>query len=239
MRKILTLLIFTVAFVGLSQAQQKQTVTFGASKSYTANAEAGTTVDHYLWQLVDASDVVVKDLSSELGATVSITWDLTIGETYRLKSQVVDDKSCVSEVVYVDVTIAGEASVLFANRTDNESIETCSPLLGDAPNLTDFELIITGGVAPFDITYKTTDKDGGVTTTTKSIGVAGDSSPLTGILSISDFENTSGTNQIVSIELVSGVTADGSTVTVDADAANNTRSVTVYPKPVITNLTLN
>ncbi|BAX80696.1 hypothetical protein [Labilibaculum antarcticum] len=237
MKRILTLLIITIGFVGLAKAQQTQSVTYGVSKSYTANPAAGTTVDHYVWQLVDASDVSVRDLSTETGATVSITWDLTIGTTYRLKSQVVDDNNCSSAFVYVDVTIAGDASMMFATATDN--IEDCSPLLGDTPTPRNFEVVITGGVAPFDITYKLTDKDGVESTLIETFGTAGDPTPLTGILSISDFENTTGANQSISIELISGVTADGSAVTVDSDVTNNNRSVTIYSKPVITNLTLN
>ncbi len=239
MRKLLTLLIFTIGFVGLAQAQQTQTVTSGITKTYTANPAAGITADHYVWQLVDASDVSVRDLSAETNATVSITWDLTIGATYRLKSQVVDDNNCSSEFVYVDVTIAGDASIMFADKADNDNITDCSPLLGDTPITRNFDLVITGGVAPFEITYKLTDKDNVESTLTKTFGVAGDPTPLTGVLSITDFENTSGGNQAVIIELISGTTADGSTVTVDADAANNTRSVTIYSKPVITNLILN
>lgn len=239
MRKLLTLLIFIIGFVGLIKAQQTQTVTAGVSKSYTANPAAGTTTDHFVWQLVDATDAVVRDLSSETGATVNILWDLPSGQTYRLKSQVVDDKNCVSEVVYVDVTITGEASIMFANKADNGNVETCSLLLGDAPNNTDFELVITGGVAPFDITYKLTDKAGIETTVNKQFGVAGDTTPLTGVLSLSDFENVTGTNQSVSVELLSGTTADGSAISIDTDPNNNKRSLTIYSKPVITNLSLN
>ena len=239
MKKLLTILVFTIGFVGLLQAQQTQSVTSGVSKTYTANLASGITADHYVWQLVNASDVVVRDLSTERGVAVTILWDLPNGATYRLKSQVVDATNCSSEFVYVDVTIAGGASAMFANRADNESMTDCSLLLGETPTTQNFEFVITGGVAPFSITYKLTDKDGVESTEIVSYGTAGDASPTTGVLSIADFENTTGGNQVATIELISGTTADGSAISIDTDAANNTRSVTINPKPVITNIRLN
>ncbi|MBN2596062.1 MAG: hypothetical protein JXR82_04675 [Marinifilaceae bacterium] len=239
MKKLFALLIFTIGFVGLSKAQQTQTVTFGNSKSYTANPEVGTTADHYVWQLVDASDVSVRDLSAETGATVTILWDLTVGETYRLKSQVVDDNNCSSEFVYVDVTIAGEASVMFADLSTNDNQITCSLVTGDSPANTNFDVVFTGGVAPYELTYEVTDKDGVPTILTKSFAAT------TGTLSLADFENTTTGTQIVTVTLISALTNDLAVVavrTIDATnitGKNNVRTLTIYPKPVITNLSLN
>jgi hypothetical protein len=239
MKKVFTVILFILCFVGLSKAQQTQSVSYNSANTYTANPDSGTSVDHYLWQLVDMSDVTVKDLSAETGATVSITWDLTIGETYRLKSQVYDTENCSSEFVYVDVTIVGDASVLFADDSSNDNVITCSLLSGEEATSYDFEIIITGGVAPFELNYTLTDKFGVETVTSKTFGASGDSTPLTGTFSISDFENETGASQTVSIQITSGTTADGSSITIDSDESNNTRSLTVYSKPVITNLTLN
>lgn len=239
MKKIIALLIVTMGFVGLAKAQQNQTVTFGVSKSYTANPAVGTTVDHYVWQLVDASDVSVRDLSAETGASVNILWDLTVGETYRLKSQVYDDNNCVSEFVYVDVTIAGAASVMFADLSTNDNQITCSLVTGGSPADTDFDVVFTGGVAPYELTYTITDKDGIPSTLTKSFATT------TGTLSLADFENTTTGNQIVTVTLISALTSDLAVVavsTIDATnitGKNNVRTLTIYPKPVITNLTLN
>jgi hypothetical protein len=239
MRRILAILLFIIGFVGLAKAQQTQTVTYGVSKSYTANPEAGTTADHYVWQLVDASDVSVRDLSAETGATVNILWDLTVGETYRLKSQVVDTKNCASEFVYVDVTIAGAASVMFADLSTNENQITCSLVTGESSTDTNFDVVFSGGVAPYELTYTITDKDGVTTTQKKSFATT------TGTLSLADFENTTSGNQIVTVTLISALTKDLAVVAVSTiDAANiigknNVRTLTIYPKPVITNLSLN
>lgn len=237
MKKIFTVILFTLCFVGLTKAQQTQSVSYNSTKTYTANPDTGTSVDHFLWELVDMSDVTVKDLSAETGATVSITWDLTIGETYRLRSQVYDTENCSSEFVYVDVTIVGDASVLFADDSSNDSVITCSLLSGEEATSYDFEITITGGVAPFELSYTLTDKFGVESVGSKSFGETGDSTPLTGTFSISDFENVTGASQTVSIQITSGTTADGSSITIDE--SNNTRSLTIYSKPVITNLTLN
>ncbi|WP_372752702.1 hypothetical protein [Labilibaculum sp.] len=239
MKKIFTVILFTLCFVGLSKAQQTQSVSYNSTKTYTANPDTGTSVDHYQWQLVDMSDVTVKDLSAETGATVSISWDLTIGETYRLRSQVYDTENCSSEFVYVDVTIVGDASVLFADVSANESVVTCSLLSGEDATSYDFDITISGGVAPFVINYISTDKYGVEIVGSKTFGATGDTTPLTGTFSISDFENVTGASQTVSIEITGGTTADGSTIAIDSDESDNIRSVTVYSKPVITNLTLN
>lgn len=228
-----------MGFVGLTKAQQTQNVTSGVSRSYTANPDAGTTVDHYVWQLVDASDVSVRDLSAETGATVNILWDLTVGETYQLRSQVYDTEGCASEFVYVDVTIAGEASVMFADLLANDNQRTCSLIAGDSPADTFFDVVFAGGVAPYELTYTVTDKDGGITTQTQTFATT------TGTLSLADFENTTTGNQIVTVTLISALTDDLAPATVSTiDAAmiigkNNIRTLTIYPKPVITNLSLN
>ncbi|RUT78483.1 hypothetical protein DLK05_07865 [Ancylomarina longa] len=226
--------MLTVSFVGVTMAQQTQTVTSGVSKSYTANPEAGTTVDHYVWQLVDASNVSVRDLSAETGATVNILWDLTVGETYRLKSQVVDNNGCISEVVYVDVTIAAEAFVNFVATASD--VITCSDLNGGiSGGLVDqslFKVELTGGVAPFDVTYEIRDASNAVVQGPNTVTLNnGDD------LSIdNNFVNETGADLNYTVVITSAKTADGVAVTVNAD---DSRTITVHTKPVISNLTLN
>lgn len=238
MKKILLLTIMLVGFVGLTKAQQSQTVTSNSTHSYTANPETGTTPDHYVWQVVNSSNVEAIDLTGETSATLSITWDdtnFTVGETYQLRSQVVDDNNCISEIVYVDITIAGEAFVNFAAGATN--VITCSDLDGGlSGGLLDqslFELEFTGGVGPFEVTYEVRDASNAVVrgpVTVPNLNSGDD-------LSVdNDFVNESGSDVDYTVVITGATTSDGEDVTVKADKS---RTITVHTKPVIRDLTLN
>ncbi|NOU60997.1 hypothetical protein [Marinifilum caeruleilacunae] len=238
MKKILSLIVFAFAFAGMANAQQNQTVTSGSDHTYTANPQAGTTPDHYVWQVVDGSDVAVIDLTGETGATLAITWDavnFTVGQTYRLKSQVVDDNNCISEVVYVDVTIAAEAFVNFAAAATN--VITCSDLNGGVSGgLADqslFELEFTGGVGPYEVTYEIRDASNAVVQGPTTVPNLNNGDDLT---INNNFVNETGADVNYTVVITEAKTNDGADVTVNAD---NSRTITVHTKPVIMNLTLN
>ncbi|MCT4603653.1 MAG: hypothetical protein N4A59_12255 [Marinifilum sp.] len=239
---LFVLLVGLIAFSGSAFAQQTQDVTVGSKHDYTANPDAGTTPKEYKWQILNGSNVEVIDLSGEKNATVSITFDnvnFTPGQTYQLRTQVIDNNNCISEAVFVDITVQGEASVMFADAADNINAITCSLLAGDPTANTDFDVVFTGGVAPFELTYEVTDKDGAKTTQKKTFNTA------TGTISAADFENKTTGSQTVTLTLISATTKDSQPVSVKTGngattgLANNVRTLTVRPKPVITNLTLN
>ncbi|WP_282015831.1 hypothetical protein [Marinifilum flexuosum] len=241
MKRLILLLMLTVSFAGVTMAQQVQDVTLGSTHTYTANPEAGTTANEYKWQIVSGG-VDVIDLTAEKGAAVSITFaaaDFAEGNTYQLRSQVIDNTGCISEYVYVDITVLGVGNVMFADLNTNDNAITCSLLDGDTPSATSFDVVFSGGVAPFELTYEVEDHEGNTTTQKQTFPAS------TGTISVNDWENTVKVDQTVTITLISAVTKDGQNVpviTTDATSIvgkNNIRTLTVRPKPVITNLTLN
>jgi hypothetical protein len=222
------LFISLIAFVGSVNAQD-QTVTQGSSHIYNVT-DGGLT---YTWAVTGGTISALTTTNSQ-----TIVWDAP--GTWSLTVFGTDGNGCISETVTSSILVVGLSSVMFASDAGNISVTDCSPLLGGALNVSDFDVVFTGGVAPFELTYEITAIDGSTTTQVVTMGAVGDATPLTGQLSISDFENLTAGDQTVSIELISAKTADNAIVTVDTDVADNTRSVTIHGKPVISGaITLN
>lgn len=225
------LFISLIAFVGTANAQD-QTVTINTSHTYNVDAVAGVT---YTWATNGGTST---DLTAQTGNSMTLIWDAA--GTYDVTVFGTDANGCLTETRTSEILVVGAASVMFADAIDNQSIITCSLLTGDTPTATDFKVEFTGGVAPYTLVYDITDEAG--TTTEQTINVAGTEQ----LLSLSDFENTTGSDIIVSIKLKSATTSDGATVTVNTGTGavtglpNDTRSVTVHGKPVISGaITLN
>jgi len=225
------LFISLIAFVGTVNAQD-QTVTINTSHTYNVDPVAGVT---YTWATTGGTST---DLVAQTGNSMTIIWD-TAG-TYNVTVFGTDGNLCITETISSTIEVVGASSVMFANLPANDAVTSCSPLLGGALTVSDFDVVFTGGVAPFELTYEITAIDGSKTSQTVTMGAVGDATPLTGQLSISDFENLTAGDQTVSIQLISAKTADNGIVAVDADVADNTRSVTVHGKPTISGtITLN
>ncbi|WP_321295809.1 hypothetical protein [Marinifilum fragile] len=245
LNKAIGLLLFgLIAFSGSAFAQSTQNVTINSIHTYTSTPETGTTANSYKWVLLDGSTpMLTAKFAAETAATVSIDWsetNFTIGKTYRLNSQIIDDNGCISEIVYADITIVGAGSVLFADAVGNDNVETCSLLAGDTENTTNFTVNFTGGVAPYTLTYDVKDITGVTKRLTKTFDAT------TGILSAQDWENNTTSQQTYTITLISAMTKDGQDIAVDngttttlTEAENNVRTIKVHPKPVIKELTLN
>lgn len=225
------LFISLIAFAGTVSAQA-QTVTINTSHTYNVDPVAGVT---YTWATTGGTNT---DLVTQTGNSMTLVWDAA--GTYNVTVFGTDGNGCLTETRTSEILVVGAASVMFADVVANDAVIDCSPLLGGALTVSDFDVVFTGGVAPFELTYEITAIDGTKSTQTATMGAAGDATPVTGQLSISDFENLTAGDQTVSIQLISAKTADLGIVAVDADVANNTRSVTVHGKPVISgDITLN
>lgn len=226
MKNLLTksLLILAVVCFGFSVNAQDQNVTINTTHTYNVDPVAGVT---YTWATTGATGT---DLTLQTGNSITLIWD-TEG-THDLTVFGTDANGCLTETRTSEILVVGASSVMFASAVTD--VTSCSPLLGGALTDSEFDVVFTSGVAPFSLTYEKTAIDGTKTTVSDvTMGAAGDKTPLTGKLSLSDFENTTSADQIVSIQLISATTADGATVTVAAAVADNTRSVTVHGKPVI------
>ncbi|PKQ65166.1 hypothetical protein BZG02_04890 [Labilibaculum filiforme] len=225
------LFISLIAFVGTVNAQD-QTVTINTSHTYNVDPVAGVT---YTWATTGGTST---DLVAQTGNSMTLIWDAP--GTFDVTVFGTDANGCLTETRTSEILVVGASSVMFANLPANDAVISCSPLIGGALTVSDFDVVFTGGVAPFELTYEKTAIDGTKSTLVVTMGAAGDATPLTGQLSISDFENLTAGDQTVSIQLISATTADLGIVAVDADVANNTRSVTVHGKPTISGaITLN
>ncbi|MBI9058258.1 hypothetical protein L3049_11710 [Labilibaculum sp. DW002] len=218
------LFISLIAFVGTANAQD-QTVTINTTHTYNVDAVAGVT---YTWATTGGTST---DLVAQTGNSITIVWDAA--GTFDLTVFGTDANGCLTETRTSEIEVVGAATVMFANAPANDAVIDCSPLLGGAITTSNFTVEFTGGVAPFDLEYEITAIDG--TKTTQNVSMA-----ASGTISIDDWENVSGGDETVSIQLISATTSDGGTVTVDPDVADNTRSVTVHSKPTISGaITLN
>lgn len=230
MKKILSIIILAFAFVGVTNAQN-QSVTVNTNHSYNV-ADEGLT---YTWAVTGGTST---DLLTQTGHSINILWDAP--GTYTLTVFGTDADGCKSETTSAIIEVVGAASVMFADANDNQSIITCSLLAGDTPSSTDFKVVFAGGVAPYTLVYDVTDETGATTEQTVNVATTEQ------MLSLSDFENTTGGDVIVSVKLKSATTSDGATVTVDSGIGavtglpNDTRTITVHSKPTISGaITLN
>jgi hypothetical protein len=221
-KSLFTLAIVCFGFTAFSQIKT-QTVTKGSTHTYSV-ADGGLT---YTW-------AVTGGTASTMGKTFTqdITWD-TEG-VFDLTVYGEDGNGCLSETRLVKVTVVGAGNVMFADASDNDNNVTCSLLAADTPTTTEFDIVFSAGLAPYELTYDVEDKDGNTNRLTKSFPAN------TGTLSVSDWENTTGGQQTHTITLISATTADGQNIPVDSGDAlnltgvkNNIRTMKVHAKPTI------
>ncbi|MRT94534.1 hypothetical protein [Ancylomarina sp. 16SWW S1-10-2] len=234
MKNLLTksFLILAVVCFGFS-ANAQELATLNSTHTLKVGADANiefawTAIHSVSGTVITSTDAIAKDNSVELTFTEVGLWNITVQGK---------DKTtlCLTEPMLTSVKVFGTASVMFADAAANADMLTCSLLDGDTANVSDFEVVFTDGVAPFELTYKTIDKDGTESALlTKSFGTAGATSPVTGTISLSDFENTTLASQETSIHIVSALTADNTAVDLSTTASDLVRKITVRTKPVIT-----
>lgn len=228
MKKILSLIIFAFAFAGMANAQDQQ-VTLGTTHNYTVAAVAGYT---YTWT-VDAAGTDT-DVSAVTGNSISVDWNQAVG-TYNITVYATETATnCISETETISVQVLGQSSVLFAAADD---ATTCSDLDGNvfgggaSGGSSSFSVEFTGGVAPYELIYRVLDAANNPVGADVTLS---DLPASTTISVVNNFINDTNASVDYKVVLVSATTKDGAAVLVDADAANNTRTITVLPKPRIT-----
>lgn len=230
MKNLLKKSLFILAVMCLSFgafAQIDQTVTLATTHTYSVTNTPGLT---YTWAVSGGTSSAAA-VAADTDNSISILWDDVAGD-YDITLFATDAKGCITETQTVTIRVLGESSVMFAAASLD--VETCSDLVsGDAGGTgsggsSDFNIEFTSGLAPYDITYKVVAPDGGETEITKT------DVPANYTIQIDNaFENTTGSNADYTVVLVSALTDDGASVQVNTDVANNTRTITVLPKPVI------
>lgn len=228
MRKLYLLIALTFGLVYAANAQDQQ-VTLGVSDDYSVTAVPGYT---YSWT-VDVAGTST-DVSGVSGNSINILWDKVAG-TYNITVFATETAtSCISETETISVQVLGQSSVLFA-AADNA--QTCSDLDenifggGESGGNSSFEVQFTGGLAPYELKYKVLDPlDAQVGA---EVTVAGLSA--TAIVDVpNQFINEGTGNAIYKIVIVSATTKDGASVDIATAVADNTRTITVLPKPKLT-----
>ncbi len=228
MKKLYLLIAFTVGLVHFAIAQDQQ-VTLGTSDDYSVTAVPGYT---YTWTVDIAG--TSTDVSGVTGNLINILWDKAEG-TFNITVFATETAtSCISETETISVQVLGQSSVLFAAADD---AQTCSDLIGNVAGggasggSSSFQVQFTGGLAPYELKYKILDP------LDAQVGPEVTVSGLNATASIdvpNQFINEGAGNAIYKIVIVSGTTKDGASVDIATDVADNTRTITVLPKPKLT-----
>lgn len=228
-----TIFTLVVMFMAYGAFAQDQSVTLGTTHTYSVTNTSGLT---YTWT-VDAAGTST-DVSTDTDNSIDILWDGVTGD-YNITLFATDAEGCITETQTVTIRVLGQSSVMFAAATVDA--ETCSDLVsGDAGGTSsggssDFIVEFTSGLAPYDIIYKVVAPDLTETEYTKT------NVPANYTIQIDNgFANLTSSSVDYKVVIVSAKTEDGATVLVDVDVADNTRTITVLPKPVISGtITLN
>lgn len=227
MKNLIKKSLFTLAIMclGYGAFAQNQSVTLGTQHTYSVTNTSGLT---YTWAVSGGTS---SNVGADTDNSIDILWDGVAGD-YDITLFATDAKGCLTETQTVTVRVLGQSNVMFAAAALDA--ETCSDLVsGDAGGTnsggsSDFNVEFTSGLAPYDITYKVIAPDLTETEITKT------DVPANYTIQIDNaFENTTGSGVDYKVVIVSAKTEDGATVLVDTDVADNTRIITVLPKPVI------
>jgi hypothetical protein len=241
MKKLL--LIMAIIFTAWS-AWSQNSITQGASKSYTVQMNVGETSGaSYSWAVTPAGGTST-DLTAITGNTASILWDGLPG-IYSVNVQVTDGNGCLGEPINQSMEILAPGDLIFAASLP--STQTCSDLTGgegstpahgeslfrityagDA-NLTSAKITVKNPIGSF------VDLDGTVLANQANpeLTITNDAADKAIDFALTDsWENSTATNVQFELTLVSALTSDSSEITADTNA-DVTRTVTILPKPVI------
>lgn len=225
MKKILSLFIFTLTFIGLANAQTE--VTGGTSQNLTAVHTHGST---FAWTVVGDGGTTVT--IAETTSAVTFTWP-TVADMYTISVVTTDVNGCKSEPFEQRVKVLGTPTVEFADATDITGVCPVASTIDDNGSST--IIVNYTGAKPWKLTYSILDEDGNVH---NGIDNKEEDAIANANFSIDiphDFENTLSTSKKWRVVINSAESADG----VVATATTAERLLIVNPKPVITNLSFN
>jgi len=225
MKKIALILLLMTTYIGLATAQTQ--VTGGTSQTLTAVHTHG---DSFSWTIVgNVSLETVSGLGN--GNAVTFTWP-TVTDIYTITVITTDINGCKSEPFTQQVNVMGTPTVEFADAGD--ILGVCSAATSIVDNGSSDVIIAYTGAEPWVLTYSVVDDTDTPVTGFDNIVVPN----LNGDYTINvphAFVNEDVGTKNWKVIINGAQSADG----VDVNAADNDRNIVVYPKPVITNLTLN
>lgn len=253
--KIFTILVMAIGLLASTSAFAQPTATTAATSD--SNADAGSTITYTLGTATGTNAftwVIRPQVAGNTGTTPTITasgtnsqqvnWTGTKGgDIYYLDVYYRDNTGCYSEMLTYKVSIT-EGDVQYA--TTNEDVVTCSDLAsskegGDTSDESSDQIsmnVVFNGTdnlasVAYQITYASNyyDNDLGspsasaVTLTTTNV------SAKTGVITInSDFENTTTSDIIFTVTIVSATTTNGAMI---VPGTNKASTLTVKAKPTI------
>jgi len=240
-RKLLLIMALLLTFGWSSFGQS---ITQGASKSYTIKMNVGNaTGATYKWAVTPANGTSTN-LSGVTGNSATIKWDGPVG-LYSVAVQVTDGNGCLSEAINQNMEILAPGDLIFAAALPGT--QTCSDLAGGegsvpAHSQSSFRITYAGAanLNSANITVKNpaglfVDLSGAVLANqlNPQITVANNAADKAIDFNVADsWENSTGANVQFEIVLVSAITSDLSTIVADV-TSDVKRTVTVLPKPVI------
>jgi len=224
MKKILSLLIFAFTFIGLANAQTE--VTGGTSQNLTAVHTHGST---FAWTVVGDGGTTVA--IAETTSAITFTWP-TVADMYTISVVTTDVNGCKSEPFEQRVKVLGTPTVEFADAGD--VLGVCSAATTIADNGSTPVIVTYTGAQPWTLTYSIMDNNDVVVPGFDNIEVADINGDHT-IDVAHTFVNNESTVQNWKVIINSAKSADDVVV----NATDDDKNIVVYPKPVITNLTLN
>ncbi len=226
MKKIIAFIIFTFGFWASLQAQTPQ-VTAGTSQTLTAAHNNGST---FIWTIIgNVTGTTVAGLGN--GNAVTFTWPIVV-DTYTITVLTTDVDGCQSDPFTQQAQVFARPTVQFAVASD--ILGVCSAATSISDNGSSDVIVNYTGAQPWKLTYSVVDETNIAITGLDNVVVPN----LTGSYTINvphTFVNTSSTVKNWQIIINGAQSADG----VDVNAIDTDRNIVVYPKPVITNLTLN
>jgi hypothetical protein len=238
------LLLITILIVAAWSGWSQNSITQGASKTYTIQMNVGESAGaSYSWEVTPFGGTSTN-VATVSGNSVTILWDGPVG-VYSVNVQVTDGNGCLSETISQGMEILAPGNLIFAAALP--STQTCSDLTGgegSVPGHSESSFRITyAGAANLTSAKITVKNPNGDFTALDGIVLADQGNPEITVnndaadkaidFAITDtWENNSGANVEFEITLLSAVLSDTSEITADTNS-DVTRTAIVLPKPVI------
>lgn len=223
MKKLILPLLFLFCGIGFVTAQTQ--VTGGTAQTLTAVHTLG---DKFDWNIVGDGGTIAFT-ASDAGAIVNFSWP-TVADIYTITVITTDANGCKSEPYIQKIQVLGDPVVAFADAGD--ILGVCSAATTISDNGSSDVIVTYTGAEPWVLTYSILD-DANVPLIDNL-----EVSSLTGNYTIvvpHNFVNEEAGVKTWRVIINSAKSADDVVV----NATDSDKNIVVYPKPVITNLTLN
>jgi len=228
MRKIIVILIFFLGILGNTKAQTQ--VSAGTGQTLTAVHTLGNT---FAWTITDDATSTSVAIPGA-GNSVTFNWP-GVADMYTITVVTTDGNGCKSEPYTQRVQVVGAGTVQFADATGDVA-GVCSTVTDVVDGSSSFDVDYTGAT-PWDLNYSIIDYDGNPVAGFNNIDVLAIAGNTTKVIVNHEFENLQATAKKWKVVINSATSHSG--VSAMNTIGKVERTIEVYPKPVITNISLN